>query len=104
MQIPDEVYGMRQEEIDRFLVNRDNYRYSRLGVVFCLMQIPYKLKTGIPIFRCTGKRTAGGRRCKVYHVGFYFYDRCSTACVFVDICSNIVPICFIWKEAGLNSC
>jgi hypothetical protein len=43
-QIPDEVYGMIQEEIDRFLVNRDNYRYSRLGVVLCLMHIPYKFK------------------------------------------------------------
>jgi inositol transport system substrate-binding protein len=36
---------MIKEEIDRFLVNRDNYRYSRLGVVLCLMHIPYKFKS-----------------------------------------------------------
>lgn len=44
MQVPESTYTIIQEEANRFLMNRERYAYSRLGVVLCLLRIPHKFK------------------------------------------------------------
>jgi len=44
MQVPESTYSIIQEEVDQFLMNRERYAYSRLGVVLCLLHIPHKFK------------------------------------------------------------
>ena len=45
MQVPESTYEAIQEEIGRFLAEREQYRYSRIGVLLCLLYIPYKFKS-----------------------------------------------------------
>lgn len=44
MQVPDETYESIKKEIDRFLETREQYAYSCLGVVLCLLHIPHKFE------------------------------------------------------------
>lgn len=44
MQVPDETYALIKKEIDCFLESKEQYAYSCLGVVLCLLHIPYKFK------------------------------------------------------------
>lgn len=42
MQVPDDVYHQLEDEIWRFIEHRESYKYSRMGVILCLLHIPYK--------------------------------------------------------------
>ena len=44
MQVPENTYAAIEEEIAQFLIKREQYTYSHLGVLLCLMHIPYKFK------------------------------------------------------------
>lgn len=44
LQVPEHIYKIIEEEINEFLLNKDFYKYSCLGVVLCLLQIPHKFK------------------------------------------------------------
>ena len=44
MQVPEETYELIKREIAYFLDKREQYAYSRLGVVLCLLHIPYKFE------------------------------------------------------------
>lgn len=44
MQVPNETYELIKKEIDLFLETKDQYTYSRLGVVLCLLHIPHKFE------------------------------------------------------------
>lgn len=44
MQVPESVFSQIEEEINRFLEKREQYIYSRWGVVLCLLHIPHKFK------------------------------------------------------------
>lgn len=44
MKVPNETYEVIKKEINRFLETREQYAYSRLGVVLCLLHIPYKFE------------------------------------------------------------
>ena len=42
MQVPEETYELIKNEIERFVECKEQYTYSRLGVLLCLLHIPYK--------------------------------------------------------------
>ena len=42
MQIPEETYRLLELEINHFIVHREKFSYSRLGVVLCLLHIPHR--------------------------------------------------------------
>lgn len=42
MQVPEETYMLIEEEISRFLARKEQYIYSRWGVILCLLHIPHK--------------------------------------------------------------
>ncbi len=44
MQVPENVHAVIEEEISRFLEKKEQYLYSRWGVVLCLMHIPHKFR------------------------------------------------------------
>lgn len=44
MQVPAETYELIKKEIDHFIEKKEQYAYSHLGVVFCLLHIPYKFE------------------------------------------------------------
>lgn len=44
MQVPENIYNMIQKKINEFLDAKEQYTYSRLGVVLCLLGIPHKFK------------------------------------------------------------
>lgn len=44
MQVSESTYALIEEEIYRFLEKREQYTYSRFGVVLCLLHIPHKFK------------------------------------------------------------
>lgn len=44
MHIPDENYEIIRREIERFVTNRESYAYSRVGVILCLLHIPFKFE------------------------------------------------------------
>lgn len=44
MQVPEETYELIAREIEGFLDKKEQYAYSRLGVVLCLLHIPYKFE------------------------------------------------------------
>lgn len=44
MQVPEDTYAAIQAEIEQFLIKREQYTYAHLGVVLCLLHIPYKFK------------------------------------------------------------
>lgn len=44
MQVPKENYAIIEEEIKRFLDRREQYTYSRCGLLLCLLHIPHKFK------------------------------------------------------------
>lgn len=44
MQVPEETYVLIEEEIHQFLAKKEQYSYSRWGVVLCLLHIPHKFK------------------------------------------------------------
>lgn len=44
MQVPEETYMLIEEEINRFLAKKEQYTYSRWGVILCLLHIPHKFK------------------------------------------------------------
>lgn len=41
LQVPDEAYQRIRDQLEGFKLHRSEYRYTRLGVTFCLMQIPF---------------------------------------------------------------
>ncbi|MGN1166941.1 MAG: hypothetical protein ACI4S2_11015 [Lachnospiraceae bacterium] len=44
IQVPDDNYEIIKQEIEHFVSNREIYTYSRIGVIFCLLHIPFKFK------------------------------------------------------------
>lgn len=44
MQVPESTYALIEEEINQFLEKKEQYTYSSLGVVLCLLHIPHKFK------------------------------------------------------------
>ena len=44
MQVPEETYALIEEEIRQFLVKKEQYGYSRWGVILCLLHIPHKFR------------------------------------------------------------
>ena len=44
MQVPEETYQEIQNEIQLFLNKKETLKYSRLGVILCLLHIPYKFE------------------------------------------------------------
>lgn len=44
IQVPEETYLLIEEEIKRFMENREMYAYSRWGVILCLLHIPHKFQ------------------------------------------------------------
>jgi len=42
IQVTEETYELIKAELDKFIENKEVYRYSRLGVILCLLRIPYK--------------------------------------------------------------
>lgn len=44
MQVPESVHAIIEEEIARFLEKKEQYIYSRWGVVLCLLHIPHKFR------------------------------------------------------------
>ncbi|MGN0205101.1 MAG: hypothetical protein ACI4BB_11195 [Coprococcus sp.] len=44
MQVPEATYALIEDEINKFLVGKEQYTYSRWGVVLCLLHIPHKFK------------------------------------------------------------
>ena len=44
MQVPETTYAMIENEINRFMEKREQYTYSRWGVVLCLLHIPHKFE------------------------------------------------------------
>lgn len=44
MQVPNDTYELIEKEINRFLESKQQYAYARLGVVLCLLHIPYKFE------------------------------------------------------------
>lgn len=44
MQVPETVYCQIEKEIDSFLEQKEQYAYSRWGVVLCLLHIPHKFE------------------------------------------------------------
>lgn len=42
MQVPEETYMLIEEEINQFLAKKEQYAYSRWGVILCLLHIPHK--------------------------------------------------------------
>lgn len=44
MQVPEGVYAEIEEEINHFLEKKEQYIYSRWGVMLCLLHIPHKFQ------------------------------------------------------------
>lgn len=44
MQVPDETFAVIEEEINQFLSAKEQFTYSRWGVILCLLHIPHKFK------------------------------------------------------------
>ncbi len=44
MQVPEKTYLLIQDEINQFLIKKEQYTYSRWGVILCLLHIPHKFK------------------------------------------------------------
>lgn len=44
IQIPEKAYEIIKNEIYQFVNERENYTYSKLGVVLCVLRIPHKFK------------------------------------------------------------
>lgn len=44
IQVPEHIHALMEEEIERFLEAREQYRYSQVGVVLCLLHIPCKIR------------------------------------------------------------
>lgn len=44
MQVSDSTYDILEAEINRFLMKRETYTYSHLGVLLCLLHIPHKFQ------------------------------------------------------------
>lgn len=42
MQVPEGTYLSLKLEISHFINNKEKYKYTRLGVLLCLMHIPFK--------------------------------------------------------------
>lgn len=42
MEVPDWVYRRMKRVLETYVQNGDSMRYSRLGIVLCLLRIPYK--------------------------------------------------------------
>ncbi len=41
LMVSDDAYASIRSEIDRFLLNKDSYSYTRLGLLFCILKIPF---------------------------------------------------------------
>lgn len=44
IQVPESIYAIIQEEINEFLEDVEKYRYTKLGLVLCILRIPHKFK------------------------------------------------------------
>ncbi len=44
MQVPESVFRLIEEEIHQFLEKKEQYIYSRWGVMLCLLHIPHKFQ------------------------------------------------------------
>ena len=60
MQVPEHVFCMIDEEIDHFLEKKEQYFYSRWGIVLCLLHIPHKFKNRYFCSQFTLKVPASG--------------------------------------------
>lgn len=44
MQVPEHVFAVIEDEIGKFVEKREQYAYSRWGVILCLLHIPHKFQ------------------------------------------------------------
>lgn len=44
MEVPDENYAIMKNEIDKFIEEKDKYKFARLGLVLCFIGVPNKFK------------------------------------------------------------
>lgn len=44
MEVPDENYEIMKKEIDKFIEEKEKYKFARLGLALCFMGIPNKFK------------------------------------------------------------
>ena len=44
MQVPESVHKKLENELERFTNHREQFNYSTLGVILCLLRIPHKFK------------------------------------------------------------
>ena len=44
MQVPEETYMLISEEIKQFIMKKDQFIYSRWGVLLCLLHVPHKFQ------------------------------------------------------------
>lgn len=44
LQVSDAVYEKLSEYVQEFIDNREDYRYTRMGVILCFLRIPFKWK------------------------------------------------------------
>ncbi len=44
MQVSEKSYSIIKEEIDGFLMNQSKFGYAKMGIVLCMLHIPYKFK------------------------------------------------------------
>lgn len=44
LRISDEAYERLKEEIEHFIANKPDYKYTKFGVLMCFLKIPFKRK------------------------------------------------------------
>lgn len=44
LQVSDRAFGLLKRRIDYFRENRERFSYTRLGVILCLLRIPFRRK------------------------------------------------------------
>lgn len=44
LQVSDEAYQLIRERLRSMLANRSSYHYTRLGVLFCVLRLPFRWK------------------------------------------------------------
>lgn len=44
MQVSEKAYSIIREEIKGFLMNQSKFGYAKIGIILCMLHIPYKFK------------------------------------------------------------
>lgn len=44
MEVSEKTYSAIKDEIDYFRINQSKFSYSKMGIVLCMLHIPYKFK------------------------------------------------------------